>query len=58
MDVWHSNGDRELARYSSGGRDIVLIEIFGAGTPGGQFDRYDLLDAGDSPIRRTGGSTL
>jgi hypothetical protein len=45
MDVWHSNGDRELARYSIGERDIVLIGIFGPGTPVGQFDRYDLLEA-------------
>lgn len=45
MDVWHRHRHRELARYAGGQRDIVLIGEYGPGTPVGQFDRYDLLDA-------------
>lgn len=45
MDVWHRSGHRDLARYARGGRDFILVGRFGCGTPVGQFDQYDLVDA-------------
>jgi hypothetical protein len=45
VDVWHIAGKKRIAEYEIFGTRFLVFAFFGPGTPVGQFDRFEVVDA-------------